>query len=297
MAATVPCRPEIDADWPHRELSRCVEAGGLRWHLQHWGPAQGPALLLLHGTGASTHSFRRLAPLLAVQRPVLAIDLPGHGWSGALPRGRGSMAGMAQATTALLRALDLQPAAVLGHSAGAALMLRMALDGALRPQALLVGVNAALLPFEGVAGWLYAPVARLLAGNSLAPRLAAWRAGDESGVRRLIAATGSRLDNESVALYARLLQRPAHVAGVLAMMANWNLHGLARELPRLRQRLHLLVGEADTTVPPRQAEQVVARVPGSRLHRLPGLGHLAHEEAPDVLAREVEALLQAAPAG
>jgi magnesium chelatase accessory protein len=77
------------------------------------------------------------------------------------------------------------------------------------------------------------------------------------------------------------------VAGVLAMVAHWDLAPLQAELPRV-QGLHLVVAEGDQTVPPSQAAQVAARVPGCRVHRLPRLGHLAHEEAP----QRVAALLQ-----
>src|SRR3954465_15975067 len=66
-------------DWPHREASRFIEAAGLRWHVQIMG--QGPAALLLHGTGASTHSFLDLAPLLARRFTVVMPDLPGHGFT------------------------------------------------------------------------------------------------------------------------------------------------------------------------------------------------------------------------
>jgi magnesium chelatase accessory protein len=41
-----------------------------------------PTVLLLHGTGASTHSWRALAPLLARRCTVVALDLPGHGFTG-----------------------------------------------------------------------------------------------------------------------------------------------------------------------------------------------------------------------
>jgi magnesium chelatase accessory protein len=267
----------------------------LRWHVQQWGSS--PAtLLLLHGTGASTHSWRKLAPLLARRFSVLAPDLPGHGLSAMLPRERRSMAGMALATRELLKSLASRPAGVLGHSAGAALMLRMALDGDL-DEAVLIGVNAALLPFEGVAGRLYAPIARLLARSPLPARFAAWRARDVANVQRLIAATGSRLDSQGVALYRGLLRRPDHVAGVLAMMANWDLAALASELPGLHGRLHLLVGESDAIVTPAQAERVAARLRGTAVHRLPGLGHLAHEEAPDRVARIVLDLLPGPPSG
>ena len=55
-------------DWPNRAASRFVRAGGLDWHVQTMG--QGPTVWLIHGTGAATHSWRDILPLLA-QRPRL----------------------------------------------------------------------------------------------------------------------------------------------------------------------------------------------------------------------------------
>ena len=49
------------SDWPNREASRFVDAGGLRWHVQQAG--SGPVLLLVHGTGASSHLARNVARL------------------------------------------------------------------------------------------------------------------------------------------------------------------------------------------------------------------------------------------
>jgi len=279
--------------WLHE---RKVDAGGLSWHVQQMGPgtdrtAGDRPLLLLHGTGASTHSWRGLAPLLVAHTDVLAVDLPGHARSGPLPPGRRSLPGMAAATGDLLRTLGVTPRAVLGHSAGAAVMLRLALDGGL-DGATLIGLNAALQPFEGWAGYLFPPLARLLAMNPLVPWLAAWRAQQGSTVRRLIDATGSSIDDDGVAHYTRLLRNPRHVAGVLAMTANWDLQPLQQDLlHRLNRPLHLLVGQSDGTVPPAQAEQLAARLPLVKLQLLPGLGHLAHEEAPERVADAVRPLL------
>ena len=94
--------------WPHRERSHFVAAAGLRWHVQHWpAPAPGaPLLLLIHGTGSATHTWRHLAPVLAPHFELLAMDLPGHGFSGpavADSHGHGaSLGGMARGVTALL---------------------------------------------------------------------------------------------------------------------------------------------------------------------------------------------------
>lgn len=243
---------------------------------------------------ASTHTWRVLAPAWAAKGwRVLAPDLPGHGHSGALARPQRTMAGMAHALAALLQREGLQPLAVVGHSAGAALMLRLALDGRL-PAPTLVGLNAALLPFEGLAGLLYTPLARLLAAGPGVAQLTAWRARDVAGVRRLVASCGSTLDDAGIALYARLLQRPSHVAGALSMMADWDLHALRRDLPRLARPLHLLVADRDTAVPPAQTERLAAQLPRVQLHRLHGLGHLAHEEAPERVLERLSPLLEPA---
>jgi len=73
-------------------------------------------------------------------------------------------------------------------------------------------------------------------------------------------------------------------------MAHWDLRSLADDLPALRTPLHLLVGEGDRAVPPRQARQVAAARPGTTLTLLPRLGHLAHEEAPAAVVGWLRAL-------
>ena len=108
-------------DWPNREASRFVEAGGLRWHVQCAGDRRRPVVVLLHGTGASSHSWRDLLPLLAEHAFVVAPDLPGHGFSGTPAERSGfTLPGMARGVSELLRALRLEPQLIAGHSAGAA---------------------------------------------------------------------------------------------------------------------------------------------------------------------------------
>ena len=273
-------------DWPHRATSRFVTAGGLRWHVQRHpaSHANAPTLLLLHGTGASVHSWRNLIAPLTPHFDVLAIDLPGHGFT-AMPNDPVmlSLPGMAAAVAALLREMGLSPAFIAGHSAGAAIGARMCLDAPEGVRA-LVGINAALLPLGGVAGSLFLPLARVLAASPWVPRLFAWRAADPAVLTRLLDATGSTLDGPGRAFYARLVANPGHVAGALGMMARWDLESFARELPRLTVPLHLVVGANDHTVPPVQAWRVADRVPGTRVTRLAGLGHLAHEERPEEVA-------------
>ena len=278
----------LPEDWPNRAVSRFVRAAGLNWHVQVMG--SGPVLLLVHGTGAATHSWRDLMPLLAGHFTVVAPDLPGHGFTEAPAMARQSLPGMAKSLQSLLWALDVKPAVAVGHSAGAAIALRMALDGQMQPR-LIVGLNAALMPWGGAPGQLFSPLAKFLVGVPGVPQLFAWRARDDAMVRKLLDGTGSKLDARGVALYARVVREPSHAAAALAMMAYWDLRPLVRDLPGLRPKLLLIVGDADRAIPPADAERTRAIVPGAEVVALPGLGHLAHEEAP---ARTAELILQAA---
>jgi magnesium chelatase accessory protein len=278
--------------WPNPGWSRFVQAGGLRWHLQQHG--SGESLLLIHGTGASTHSWRKIMPILAQQYTVLAVDLPGHGLTDSAPAACMSIAGMSDCLAALLRAIEVDVRYCVGHSAGAVILCRMALDGHIAPR-VVVSENGAFAPLAGAAGSLFSPIARLMASSALVPRLLSWSARNPANVARMIAGTGSCLDAEGIELYARLVRDPRHVAGALAMMANWDLYAFASELPKLKTPLTLVVAENDRAVPPRQAEWVTQRVAGARIRRIPGLGHLAHEEDPPLLAREFAAICGAWP--
>jgi magnesium chelatase accessory protein len=271
-------------DWPNRQASRFVRAAGIRWHLQEMG--HGPVLLLLHGTGASTHSWRRLAPLLATRFSVVAPDLPGHAFTEMPQAELLSLSGMARALAQLLGTLGQTPAVVAGHSAGAAVLARMTLDHSIDARALIC-LNGALLPLAGLAGRVFSPIAKFLVTTSLAPRLFAWRAAEEGVVERVIENTGSKLDAAGLALYRRLAASPGHVAAALAMMANWDLAPLERDLPRLRTPSLLVVGANDLSVPPSQAFQVCDLLPSASVSYLRGLGHLAHEEQPDMVATKM----------
>ena len=266
-------------DWPNRDASRFVRASGLRWHVQDFGKPESPALLLVHGTGSSTHTWRAVAPLLATRFRVTAPDLPGHGFTDPLPNHRRSLPGMAKALRDLLRALGMDPVLAAGHSAGAAILARMSLDDVIALRG-LVGLNAALLPPPGQIGEALQPLARLIAGLPLLPQVFAWHAGDRAVVDQLLRNTGSSLDPTGEALYRRLARSSRQVAGALGMMAGWDLRPLARDLPRLKPELRLVVGSNDRMVPPAEAQRVRALLPSTQIVEMPGLGHLAHEERP-----------------
>lgn len=273
------------AGWPNREASRFVTAAGLKWHVQVMG--QGPALLLLHGTGASTHSWRAVMPKLAPHFTVIAPDLPGHAFTNPAGKQSLSLPGMANAIALLLRELKLEPVRAAGHSAGAAILVRMAVERLFAP-ADIVSLNGAFFPVSGVAGQFFSPLAKAVAGASLIQRMFAGMA-DKKAVDRLLRDTGSVIDEEGLLLYQRLFSNEGHVAGTLGMMAAWDLHWVSQDLRNLGVPLYLVRGLKDRTIQPADAGRAAKLTPKSTIIDMPGLGHLAHEEDPTAAAAIIAA--------
>ena len=269
-------------DWPHRAASRFVTSGGLRWHVQIAG--EGPVLLLLHGTGAATHSWRDLMPLLAKDFTVVAPDLPGHGFTRAADRP--TLPRVAALIGGLLETLDQRPALVVGHSAGAAIALRVVLDaGGSTP---IVSLAGALQPFPGIAARLFPAMAQMLFLNPLVPRLFALQARSGTEVSRfMLRSTGSAINARGLDLYRRLFGCAGHVAGALAMMAHWDLETFARDLGALEARVLLLHGSRDTAIPSASARAVATQLKHADAAIVDGLGHLLHEEAPVDIAERI----------
>jgi magnesium chelatase accessory protein len=273
------------ADWPLREASRFVEAGAFRWHVQELGA--GPPALLIHGTAGATHSWRGLAPLLARDFRLVAPDLPGHAFTTAQRRPDLSLPGMARAVSALTEKLALAPRLVVGHSAGAAILARLIAEKKLAPD-LFVAINGAFLPFEGFARHLFPAAAKLLLVNPFAARIFAWTANRET-VANMLAGMGSKLDTRGLDLYARLMRSPAHCGGALEMMANWDLSRMREDLKRMSCRTLFVLGANDRAVPPDDVERLAPQLAQANVEKLAGLGHLAHEEAPERVAAVIRA--------
>jgi len=274
--------------WPHRDASSFVTLGKARWHVQQMGA--GPPLLLLLGTGASVHSWRGLMPLLAQDYTVIAPDLPRHAFTRGHDAYAMSLPAMAGEIAALLKALDIAPAAIIGHSAGAAVALQLALDHAYEGP--IIGLNAALRPFPGALAQIFPAIAKTLFANPLVPRIFTGSIDLVGGAERFLwRSTHSRIDAAGMDCYRTLLKNAGHAGGGLAMMANWDLPSLRTRMSNIANPVLLLHGGNDPAIPPDWARDAQGWLPDARLELLPGLGHLAHEEAPEKAAALIAAFL------
>ena len=276
--------PEDAKNWPLTQYSRQVLCRPHRWHVQEHGT--GDTILLIHGAGGATQSFRHLFPLLAQDHHVVAVDLPGQGFTQLGAQQRCGLDHMTEDLLTLIRHEGWTPKLIVAHSAGVAIALRLWELG-LRPAQGIVGINAALGNFKGVAGWLFPIMAKALAATPFSASLLA-ATTTRNSVRNLVKGTGSTLDPEGLELYYRLATDRAHVDATLSMMAQWSLDGLLARLPRIDTPVHLITGLNDKAVPPQVSRDAVAKLPHARLTELPGLGHLAHEEDAATIAELIQ---------
>ncbi len=281
-------------DWPHRAASHAIRCPPHDWHVQVLGDG-GPDLLLLHGAGGASHSWAALAPLLAGHRLIIP-DLPGQGFTRAGRRDRFGLPAMAADLARLCEAQGWRPAALIGHSAGAAIALELTGVMADPPRA-VVGINAALAPFDGLAGWLFPLMARAMATSPFVAPAVAWMASQPRQVDRLLDSTGSLIDVRGRALYRMLAGRTQHVDGTLAMMAAWRLQPLIARMPEITLPVLLLAGATDGAVPPRVSAAAARRLGDAEFVELPALGHLAHEEDAATVAAVLRPWLDARLAG
>lgn len=276
------------AEWPNRDASHFVAAAGYRWHVQRMGTAGKPRCLLIHGTGAATHSWRDLMPLLAERFEVLAMDLPGHGFTRSNFGQPATLPGMATSVEGLMVQEGFAPDLIIGHSAGAAIGIQMLLASG--RQVPLVGLNPALLPFPGLAARLFPSLAQMLFANPvvsvIVARMMRAPAEPERFLRR---ATGSRIDPAGLRAYRALLTRSGHCDGAIRMMANWRLEDLQSRLATLAVPVLLVHAEGDTAIPGAAVKQAADLIADVRLVTMQGVGHLAHEERPEETAKLVAA--------
>ncbi|MGB5863974.1 MAG: alpha/beta fold hydrolase BchO [Sulfitobacter sp.] len=267
--------------WPHAETSRFVLCKPHRWHVQEAG--NGPVLLLLHGAGGSTQSFRHLIPLLTPTHRVIALDLPGQGFTRLGAQARCGLETMAEDIAKLCVQEGWQPEAIIGHSAGVA----VAIDLAPRlpsPVPKVIGINAALSHFKGVAGVMFPLMAKALA---MLPGVAGMFTASNKNprsVERLIAGTGSTLPADDLVYYGALVGDRGHVNATLHMMAQWDLGPLLSRLSNSNVEGLLIAAAGDRAVPSVTSRDIAAQVAGLAFTEVPDAGHLVHEEAPETVA-------------
>lgn len=250
------------------------EIAGARLHLRDQGPRDMPAVVLLHGFGASLHTWEPWAEALAGSFRVISLDLPGGGLSGPDPTGDYSDARSLDIIASLLDDLGLARTSLIGNSMGGRIAWRFAAEFPERVERLvLIAPDGFSSPgFEyGVAPEVPA-VLRLM--RHALPR---------SVLRMNLQAAyadPAALSDAVVQRYHDLMLAPGNRDALLDRMAQVMLVPPEPLLGRIQAPTLLVWGEQDAMVPFSNADDYLAALPDARLVSFADLGHVPHEEAP-----------------
>jgi pimeloyl-ACP methyl ester carboxylesterase len=259
----------------------------------------GPPVLLLHGMPTSGRLWDLLVERLAPHFTCIVVDLPGLGASPPLP-GPPDLDCMAQELEALRRTLALPTWRVVGHDAGAAVVVHYA---ALHPERVerLALLSAPIFP-ELRPPWLFRLLRLPVLGRIVAPLAvpALFRVGLPSLLARTTPAAGARAARAEIQAILEDFQRPFRGrAGArrLLWLVRWGdpravLGRTAALLPLLTAPTLVVHGSRDKTVPRSFARRAAEAIPGARAVELDG-GHFLPLDAPEALGAELAAFLTA----
>lgn len=241
-----------------------------------------PAILLLHGFGASVYSWREVAPALSAWGDVIAYDRPAFGlserplrWRGASPYGPASQVRLA---FGLLDALGYDSAILVGNSAGGTVAMNAALARPERVAALAL-VSPAVYGGGGAPAWIR-PLLYLPPINHLGPLLARRIADGGDDFIRSAWHDPSRVDDGVLEAYRRPLQIRNWERALWELTKASRSSGLAERLSDFRLPVLVVTGDDDRIVPTAQSVRLAAELPDADLVVIPRSGHLAQEESP-----------------
>ena len=262
-----------------------VEVEGIRLHVRDSGPKDAPALLLLHGFGASLHTWEPWAQALDASYRVIRIDLPGSGLTGADPTNDYTDARAVRLLVALLDRLDVPRASVIGNSVGGRIAWKLA---ALHPDRI---EKLVLISPDGFASPGFAYHVR----TEVPAVLGLMRYALPKGMLRMNLAPAygdpARIEDATLTRYHDLMRAPGVRTAMLARLDQTILEPPEPWLGKIAAPTLLLWGELDAMIPIANAQDYLSAIPNVALVSLPGLGHVPFEEAPAPALAPVVAFL------
>ena len=255
------------------------------------GPADGSAVMLIHGTAGWSGFWRNVSAHLAARGwRVIAVDLPPFGYSGHDAQARYDRASQAARLAAVIGVVG-RPTIVVGHSFGSGAAVELALRHPAQVSRLVL-VDAALGgidPPESGSGLAQ----RALAQSWIAQPLTSATMTNPMLTGRLLRSMLAR--REAADAWIATIQQPMRREGTTAAYAAWlpelfvasdsSLSRRSANLRRIAMPVHLIWGEADTVTPIAQGETLARLMRAESFARLPGVGHIPHiEDEPGFLA-------------
>ena len=269
---------------PHADRSHFVTVDGTRVHYQDFGEHSAEPIILLHGYTASVYVWRLVAPRLAeAGYRVIAVDLPGFGYSEKPAWFDYTIASQARVISRLMDTLGIGRATVVGSSYGGAIAATLALDYPARVEKLVL---AGAVINDDVTRH---PLLRLASipgiGEVITPFLIESRPFHRYRMRRTVSPANYGLVTED---RVENIRRPLAAAdghrAVLATSRHWDAQRIERDAHLVNQPTLLVWGEDDHVIPIENANKLYDSILHSRLVVLKDCGHLPQEERSDLFA-------------
>ena len=266
---------------------------GASAHFRDEGNPDGPALLLVHGSNASLHTWEPWVAELGGTYRIVNMDLPGHGLTGRVPGDDYSREGMAAFVHELTEMLGLTRFAIGGNSMGGGISALYALEHPQRVSALIL-VNSAGVPVA--RDDTDPPLAFRLARMpvlSKAMRYVLPRSVVEEGVRKVFV-DQSKVTDEMVARYLDLSLHEGNRDATRIRFASYagrDEAAFAARLDAIEMPTLIIWGDQDLLIPVAAAHAFKERIPHAELVIYENVGHVPMEEVPMESAGAVAAFL------
>lgn len=292
----VPDRPveELKARWAPAP-SQFVPIAGMQVHLRDEGPREDPLpLVLLHGTGASLHTWEGWAQALKGERRVISYDMPGFGLTGPAPDANYTIENYARVVVAVLDHLGVQRCVLAGNSLGGYVAWTTTV---LHPDrvAQLVLVDAGGYPYTSTSVPLGFKIARTPVLRDLM-RDVLPRGVIDSSIRNVFG-DPAKVTPELVDRYFDLTTRAGNRQALAQRFAQTQPGDLARRVPEIKVPTLIIWGGRDGLIPPEHGARFHKEIAGSQLKVFDTLGHVPQEEDPAATVAALrEFMATAAPA-
>ena len=290
VAVWAPDRPveELTARWAPQP-SQFVAIDGMSVHLRDEGPRDDPEpIILLHGTGASLHTWDAWTEVLKAQHRVIRVDLPGFGLTGPTMDGNYQMPVYTHFMNSLMDTLQIKRAVLAGNSFGGDVSWQTAVDYPDRVSRLiLVDATGYVTTADSVPiafKIVQVPLLSKLLGSILP------RSVIESSIRNVYA-DPNKVTSELVDRYYDLALRAGNRKAIAARFAQNKPGQNESAIKQIKVPTLILWGGLDRLITPDNAEKFHRDIAGSQVIIFENLGHVGHEEDPTATVAAVQAFL------
>jgi pimeloyl-ACP methyl ester carboxylesterase len=261
--------------------------------LRYLAGGEGEPLVLVHGLGGAAANWVALAPLLLPGRRLLVPELPGHGGSSPLPAAP-SLNGYADRLGLLLEHEGIAPAAIVGHSLGGAIALRLAIRRPEAVSALVLAGAAGISSATRSARYALTVTGILKPGRKIAPHRG--RVARSALLKRIVFGRWGASDPPALPpeVVDGFLAGPARHTDTVSAAKALVRDDVRADLDGVRCRCLVLWGARDNQLPVADAFDYARRL-RAPLRVIGDCGHLLIGERPDACADAIHGFLAGEP--